>query len=290
MYNFRIAPTKSAKNIYWANTMTLTTGYVSANVEELIGVTSPKAGVSDKYQFAPTSEIIETLQGAGFTLVKAQYAGVRNRENAGRQKHLLTFEHPDQVSTYRRDEDGEKLQLKVFNSHDRSCSLKFMVGVFRFICSNGMIDGDISAQHSLIHRGSSSDIFNGKKDEILAALPGYFEVTKNNIARFKRYKYTDTERETLAGIVAEEMLKNTNAQKVNLESVWTPRQARPEENMWQLLNNIQESAFRGGIQYYSETENRKGWRNTRPIRNSSVQRIVGLNQLIWTTAQDLITV
>lgn len=85
------------------------------------------------------------LREEGWNPVNVQEAGTRKDERKGFQKHLIRFRHPELVI------GDEAIEAVLINSHDRSCAYQFLTGVFRFICSNGMIVGDTFERVSVRH-------------------------------------------------------------------------------------------------------------------------------------------
>jgi hypothetical protein len=99
---------------------------------------SPLPGVSERYAFVPTAQIVSRLRGAGWIPVTAFEQRVRLDERRGFQKHLLRFQRADMVPAR-----GEYTpELVLVNSHDRSSAYQLHAGLFRFVCGNGMIVAD----------------------------------------------------------------------------------------------------------------------------------------------------
>ena len=61
--------------------------------------------VSEKYQFLPTNDLIQTIESKGFIQKDVTYSNVRKIEKSGFQNHLVIFEHPDGKI------DGQNLNL-----------------------------------------------------------------------------------------------------------------------------------------------------------------------------------
>ena len=60
---------------------------------------------------------------------------VRKSEYEGFQKHLIRFRMNDQQLKI----DEDFIEIIVVNSHNRTCSLQVYCGIFRLVCSNGLI-------------------------------------------------------------------------------------------------------------------------------------------------------
>jgi hypothetical protein len=111
---------------------------------------SPLPGVSERYAFVPTAQIVSRLRGAGWIPVTAFEQRVRLDERRGFQKHLLRFQRADVVPAR-----GEYTpELVLVNSHDRSSAYQLHAGLFRFVCGNGMIVADTTFERVTIrHSG-----------------------------------------------------------------------------------------------------------------------------------------
>ena len=101
--------------------------------------TQAKPGLSEKYLFLPTSQIIEDMSRLGWKVSAAKSSRYRNKDLQDYGTHFIGFFHPD---IYIRDAQGEieaYPQVVVFNSHSGRGSFKFELGIFRLVCSNGMV-------------------------------------------------------------------------------------------------------------------------------------------------------
>ena len=94
---------------------------------------------SDRYTYVPTSDIVVALDKEGFRPFLACQAKVRseNVDRADFAKHMIRFRH---ASTINSDVANE---IILVNSHDGSTSYQMMAGAFRFVCTNGLICGDL---------------------------------------------------------------------------------------------------------------------------------------------------
>ncbi len=127
------------------------------------GAWEPMEGVSARYSFVPTVKAVDLLREVGWQPVFASQSGVRKQSRAGYQKHLIRFVQPDLIM------GDERIDLLLYNSHDRGCSFKLMAGIWRFVCSNGLVVGDEYANFSHRHIGFNPDDFMASAVEIAGA-------------------------------------------------------------------------------------------------------------------------
>ncbi|NCV19525.1 MAG: DUF932 domain-containing protein, partial [Rhodobacterales bacterium] len=98
-----------------------------------------RPGLSSKYVHLATSTVIEDLIKLGWKPVKAQE--IRARKNVGYQKHLVVFRN-ENVMIKGTDGDDAYPQILMTNSHDGKAAFNFRVGIFRLVCSNGLVVSD----------------------------------------------------------------------------------------------------------------------------------------------------
>ena len=101
--------------------------------------TTKAAHLTDKYVQTPTSRVVEDLMNLGWQVTKAQE--VKSRKYKGFQKHLIVFRNPE-IMIKGKDGDDAFPQILLTNSHDGKAAFNFRVGIFRLVCSNGLVISD----------------------------------------------------------------------------------------------------------------------------------------------------
>ena len=74
----------------------------------------PMAGVSSRYTFVPTTQIVEGLREHNWVPVLAEQQRIRTEARRGFQKHLIRFRRAEQMQTL----DEWNVELVLVNSHD----------------------------------------------------------------------------------------------------------------------------------------------------------------------------
>ena len=100
-----------------------------------IFATAPMSGLSQRYTFVPTTEIVAGLREKNWLPVHVEQQRVRLESRFGFQKHLIRFRRAEQMHTL--DEWNEELVLT--NSHNAACAYIMQVGIYRRLCSNGLV-------------------------------------------------------------------------------------------------------------------------------------------------------
>jgi hypothetical protein len=154
--------------------------------------TNPIDDVSERYRFIPTFEVVKRLQTEGWYPTKAQECRVTNERNQGYQKHLIRFQRQDLIL------NGEVIEVALINSHNRSAAYQLMAGVFRFICSNGMIVGDTFERISVKHIDFNADEIVEAPYEIIGNAPKIAA----NMQEMKAIELSQTEKEAFAASAA----------------------------------------------------------------------------------------
>ena len=102
----------------------------------------PHESVSARYGFMPTYKVLEAMHAAGFVPVE-----VRNymRRDPGRfafTKHMIRFRQAGQLKA--RTVGDVVPQVVLLNAHDRSSAYELMGGLYRLVCSNGLLVSESS--------------------------------------------------------------------------------------------------------------------------------------------------
>ncbi len=102
---------------------------------------------SDKYQHISTFKIIEGLMKEGFVPTWATQSGSRLENKKGYAKHMIRFRHQEAKLAL----NQLFPEIVLINSHDGLSSYRLMSGVYRLVCSNGLVAGysygDIRVRH-----------------------------------------------------------------------------------------------------------------------------------------------
>ena len=113
---------------------------------------------SARYAYIPTIDVLRGLQKEGFQpfMVVAQGKS-RTEGKAEFTKHMIRMRHAGQVEAR-----GEANEIILVNSHDGASSYQMLAGAFRYVCCNGMVEGDICSDIRLPHKGNAqNDVIEG---------------------------------------------------------------------------------------------------------------------------------
>src|SRR5260370_39945684 len=133
-----------------SNNISKARGAVAISDEELrclapsIFASQPIEGVSDRYSFLPTSSILRGMRENGWVPVRAEQQSVRTAARRGFQKHLIRFARAEHLHSWEKNQVRPEVVL--LNSHDKSSAYHLHCGLFRLVCSNGMVVADATLQ------------------------------------------------------------------------------------------------------------------------------------------------
>jgi hypothetical protein len=249
--------------------------------------TTSQPNMSSKYKLCNTMEqIIKPLNKYGFTIDlenDISYSKVKELKNEGYQKHVMVFKHHD----FKIDDDNI-LQLLVTNSHNGTTSVKFDLGIFRTVCSNGLVVGDKLNSIRVLHRG------NNFEDNLKRAIEFMIDNSDNAIDKVKRFREIILNPSQIVqfGNAALSKRFEDSRNKINrVDQIGTVKRLGDQGNdLYTVYNRIQEDVIRGKFHYVIETEDKKGniklkSRTARPI--NSIDKSTELNKFCWDYAAKL---
>ncbi len=236
-----------------------------------IFATQPWEGMSDKYRFVPTVNILQGLMDQGFQPVNANQTNVRNLEREQYARHVVRFRHNDFTGGER---SGEEIpELVLLNSHDGTSSYRLMLGIFRMVCSNGLIvsSGQID-EIRVRHKGHDElleDIIDASY-EIVENAPKAF----NQIEQWKNIELSPSDQEIYAESAFE--LRGSKMEVEPQELLRLRRFADKGNDLWKTMNCVQENLIRGGYRARNAKNERKRVRGVK-----SVDTDTKLNRALW---------
>ena len=239
-------------------------------------VSNPSSRVSKRYSFIPTSQILEDLDTLGW-----QIRSITNPryKSAGKQlhgKHLVRLFNPNiNISS---GDDVNNVEIALYNSSDGTSRFRMEVGIFRMVCSNGLVIkshdfGGINMRHS----GYSFENLKVSIEQMVAGLPNVV----NKINTFTARQLTENEMQELAQRAYGVRNSGRQATAEEVASILKPRRdADKPNNLWCVFNRLQEAIVTGG----SMLVDRRGRvRAAKPINN--LDKGLKLNQELWELAE-----
>ena len=206
--------------------------------------------VSGKYLFVNTETIIDDLDKLGWKPVTAAQRKQRG-DSTIFSKHMVSFQNPD-IQITSTDGDNAFPRIIMTNSHDGLQSFQFSVGIFRLVCSNGLVVADEKfSDFKIKHKGYT---FNELRDVVSLAvkdLPNKVEVLNSMRNRI----LTEEEKNKLAvdamlvraGIkIGSDKAKEFEYDEETIVDILDPKRKEDEgDSLWKVFNVVQEKITQG---------------------------------------------
>ncbi len=237
------------------------------------------AKTSSRYSFFSTDTVIEALRESGWAPASGQQQRARALDRSGFQKHLIRF--------HRREELGRavlhdsRLELVLVNSHDGGCAFQLHAGIFRLVCSNGLIIseasyGAVSIRHS--HRTVDQVI------EASQAIAQGSDRIGSRVDDFRQRELSDAERTEFAARALALRYETSEAAPVYPDKLLQPvRWEDVGRSLWQTFNVVQERMMRGSRPDYIKAH-REGRRGARVRALTGLDAQLDMNRNLWELA------
>ena len=206
--------------------------------------------VSKKYLFVNTETVIDDLGKLGWLPVQAAQRKSRGNGTIF-SKHMVSFQNPD-IKITGKDGDDSFPRIIMTNSHDGMQAFKFSVGIYRLVCSNGLVVADEQfSDFKIKHKGYT---FAELRDVVTTAvkdLPNKVEVLNEMKSRI----LTQEEKNKLAldamlvraGIeIGSKKAKKFVYDEETIEDILEPKRDEDKgDDLWRVFNVVQEKITQG---------------------------------------------
>ena len=223
-----------------------------------------KLGLSEHYSFVPTMNVINDLRELGYEVVDATQVKARKKSTNGYQKHLITLEHPK----YKVEGSKEYPQILLTNSHDGGNAFTLSAGIFRLVCSNGLvIKTEDYGSARLVHKGYSFEAvqklvkeFEETVDEVLTRITAMKKVQLTEKQQIEFAKQA-----ALLRFTAKSYNEDNIDKVVNIDDLLNvDRKEDAGNGLYEVFNRVQESLINGKYTYLGTKDKP---RKARPIKN-----------------------
>jgi len=236
---------------------------------------APHGSRSERYSYIPTAAVLTELRKEGFRPFMVTQTRVRNEDRRDFTKHMIRLRHASQI-----DARSEANEIILLNSHDGTSSYQMLAGMFRFVCSNGLVCGDTVADVRVPHKG----------DVAGQVIEGAFEVLRG-------FERVHEQRESMRAITLDHgeadvfaraalSLKYDAPDKpapITESQILMPRRfddRRPD--LWSIFNRTQENLIKGGLNGRAANGRRQ---STRPVQG--IDQNLRLNRALWLLADGM---
>ena len=235
----------------------------------LVFATSPTNDkVSEKYTVANTYTVIQDMEKLGWKVVRAAQRRATKKSSGRFSYHMVALQNPDIKITKQVDGGEETVecfpQIILTNSHDGLSCFQFRVGLYRCICSNGLVISDAElSEFKIRHIYYSFENLRAVVGRILEALPSKVErMSQMSNVLLSEDQKLDFAKKALSirkGVKEEEL----QADEETYKDLLTPVRKEDEgSSLWNVYNVLQEKIVKGG---YTTAEEGKKARKVRKV-------------------------
>ncbi|GLW38843.1 hypothetical protein Pcaca04_27790 [Pectobacterium carotovorum subsp. carotovorum] len=236
---------------------------------------APHESRSQRYAYIPTATVLTELRKEGFQPFMVTQTRTRHEDRRDYTKHMIRLRHASQINAR-----GEANEIILLNSHDGTSSYQMLAGMFRFVCSNGLVCGDTVADVRVPHKG---DVAGQVIEGAYQVLHGFDRALES---RESMQAITLDEGEAEVFARAALSLKYDDPDRpapITESQILMPRRfddRRPD--LWSVFNRTQENLTKGGLHGRSANGRRQ---QTRPVQG--IDSDIRLNRALWLLADGL---
>jgi hypothetical protein len=246
-----------------------------------IFATEPYLGMSGKYSFIPTFEVLDSLKSKGWLPVRAKEQISRNEAKHGFTKHLIRLRKDDAPVMV-----GDTVtEIVLVNAHDGGAAYQMFAGLFRLVCSNGLtVDDSTFERVSIRHSGDVIGNVLYAAKHIVKDVPRLSAAVK----KMRAIELNPAAKHTFAEAALDlkydrDKVSNLSLAPISAGQLLLPRRDEDTSaDLWTTFNVIQENLMRGNQQGRSLARTQRCV-HTRPVL--SVDTDIRLNCALWALAQ-----
>ena len=228
--------------------------------------------MSSRYTFIPTERVLAGLINVGFVPVGATQTPTRSRSPL-HARHVVRLRRRFETVQL----NDSVLEILFLNSHDGTSAYQLRIGIFRVVCTNGLIVSRSAFPTQCVrHRGNIVD------EVVVGALQmtERFESLAAQIEHMEQRRLPKEEQLSLAEHALE--LRYPKGVMSGLEFAQLLNARRSEDvgdDLWRVTNRIQENLLRGGL-----TRRTAAGRLIRTRSITAIAQDVRINSGLWDLA------
>jgi hypothetical protein len=232
---------------------------------------APRPELSARYKYISTMDIVRAVEEEGYKIHSARAVGANRSVEPLYTRHIVEMRAPS-------EHDGLSARVSIINSHDGSSRTRVSVGLYRLVCSNGMVAAVSGSETAARHSGpnAAAAIIDRARSLARNTAPLF-----RKMEEWSRIDLSRSERFAYARMVAQ--LRWGDAERFAPEALLEVRREGDDAgDLWSTFNRLQEATVRGGVVGLS----RSGRRSTsRPI--SDFVRDDEYNAALWRLTEEL---
>ena len=240
-----------------------------------IFTTQPSKKVTDKYSFIPTVQVLEDLDKLWWEPYQASQRKSRNSQDSLFTKHLIRFRNKSIGQL------GDSLpEVVLTNSHDGRNSFSLHAGLFRLVCSNGLVIADqtfeqVKIKHQWYNMTEIQKVVNSMIEKIPSIVTNVNKMDQTMLDEEKQIKFGQ-----------EAMLTRwpKGNEKLDVEDLLSATRVSDKgDSIWKIYNVVQEKLVKGGLVFNND---KAKFQKLRPIVNIDQQ--ININKNLWSLAESYV--
>lgn len=234
---------------------------------------APHESRSQRYAYIPTATVLTELRKEGFQPFMVTQTRTRHEDRRDYTKHMIRLRHSSQIN------GREANEIILLNSHDGTSSYQMLAGMFRFVCSNGLVCGDTVADVRVPHKGDvAAHVIEGAYE----VLHGFDRAHESRDA-MRAITLDAGESEVFARAALALKYDEDKPAPITESQILMPRRHDDDRrDLWSVFNRTQENLTKGGLSARAANGRRQ---TTRPVQG--IDQSVRLNRALWLLADGL---
>lgn len=232
--------------------------------------------VGPRYTFIPTERVLDGLLQAGFVVVDARQARSRGRSLL-HARHVLRVRRRYETVALR----DSIPEIVFLNSHDGTTAYQLRVGLFRVVCTNGLVVSNGSLPGCYVpHRGDVVDQLIRGALELSERFP---ELARQVERMEHRLLFKDEQMQFAERAITLRYPDLATCGMVPSQLLTCRRATDTGEDLWTTLNKVQENLLAGGLRRFSASG-----RLQRTRRISAIRESFRINGRLWDLASEFV--
>jgi len=240
---------------------------------------------SDRFAPIPTMAVLNELKREGFVVVSAQQSRAKDETKKNFTKHMLRLRHVSDLENTGRDRMKDSHgEIILKNANDGSSTYQLMAGIYRLVCSNGMIGwSPLFDKVNVRHSGNLKKI----ADNVIEGTYRVLDETQNLLSVRDSWSNIQLSQDDQMALAESAHVVRFGDSEGKTDTPITPRHllvtrrvADKGDDLWSTFNRIQENAMKGGLTAYNNNTRRMS--TTREVKN--IDNDVKINRALWQLA------
>lgn len=241
--------------------------------------------LSERYSFVPTVDLIRAFDTLGWTPTHTRQNG-----SGPYARHVIRLTNPD-LGFMKLKSDLVKPQIVLDNSHNGSSNAMIHMGLFRLVCTNGLVVAMPGMYTSVKLRHVGIDLTELK--QLMEIVANQYSTIGTHIEAMQQFTLNQDQREdfVIKAVAAREphvfvkedgtidMKKATTIIKP-YQIIEPLRGEDKKEDLWTIFNVIQERLVKGEFERQTMTG-----RRTKPRGINNATRHIDFNKKLWELAE-----